>query len=144
MAALPPSMSATTPGDVPICRSGTDGAIDISALSLLDQLDPGGRQGVVVRILRTYQRSLQQAVDELAAAAAAGDFDAIGRLVHKLRSASASIGAMPLSDRCRAVEEYIRDAHTAQIAPALQALQNESVRVRTALAAILADRGSPP
>lgn len=141
---MPPSMSAAEPSDSQPSEPVIDGAIDLTALALLDQLDPGGRQGVVGRILQTYQRSLQRAIDDLAAARAVGDLAGIGRLVHKLRSASASIGALPLSQACRAIEEDIRESRTADIEVALQALQNESVRVRTALAAILADRGSPP
>ena len=119
-------------------------AIDEPTLAQLNQLDPQGTNGIVRRVLETYQRSLDKAMGECANAAAAQDWPTIGRIAHTLRSSSASVGALVFSGHCRTVETLVREGRSHEAGPALQALQNESVRVRTALAAILADRGSPP
>jgi HPt (histidine-containing phosphotransfer) domain-containing protein len=118
-------------------------AIDLPTLGQLSQLDPTGAHGIVQRVLATYERSLGRSIAEFETAEAERDTAAIGRLAHTLRSSSASVGALVLSGHCKAVENLVRDGQLERLPAALQALQNESVRVRAAVAAMLVDRGNP-
>ena len=124
--------------------AGLAPAIDEATLGQLRELDPSGANQIVRRVLETYQRSLTKAMSEFAAARETGDLSVLGRIAHTLRSSSASVGALHFSGRCKEVEILIRDGHTAQLQAPLDALQNESVRVQAAIAAMLTVKGSAP
>lgn len=117
-------------------------AIDTATLAQLQQLDPSGTGNIVHRVLETYHRSLVKAAAEFAGARATADLPLMGRIAHTLRSSSASVGALILAACCKEVELRIRDGHVADIEPSLQALQNESERVLTAVAAMLSGKGA--
>lgn len=137
MAEHPVSIPMVAPDD-----SALRPAIDEATLGQLNQLDPQGTNGIVRRVLETYQRSLDKSMADCASAMAVEDWTTIGRIAHTLRSSSASIGALVFSSHCKTVETLIREHRSGDAGPALQALQNESARVRVALADMLGARGS--
>ena len=83
-------------------------ALDPAALARLRELDPDGRQGVLVRVLAAYESSLARMVGQLHAARGAGDAGAVAELAHKLKSSSASVGALALATSCAEVERRLR------------------------------------
>lgn len=111
--------------------------LDPQALAQLHQLDPHGNSGIVLRVLQTYQRSLERFVTEVQSARASADHRTLSRLTHTLRSSSASVGALELSGLCKRIETDIREGRSADLPVLLDALQIESGRVQTALAAML-------
>lgn len=115
--------------------------LDVAALDKLRQLDPEGRAGILVRVLRTYESSLQKLMAQLAAARATHDLDGLRHVAHTLRSSSASVGALALSLRCGEVESAIREGRTGGLDPALDALAAEGARAATAVRAMLASQG---
>jgi HPt (histidine-containing phosphotransfer) domain-containing protein len=117
------------------------GVLDPVALDKLRQLDPTGRSGIVQRVLKTYDGSLQKLMAQFDAARAAADLDGLRHVAHTLRSSSASIGALGLSARCGEVETMIREGRASDLAPVLDALATESTQVAASVRAMLADQG---
>ena len=98
----PPGSGAPTDGSAP------PAALDAAALARLRELDPDGRQGLLARVLAAYESSLRGMVDQLHAALDAGDAGAVAGLAHKLKSSSASVGALALAASCADVERRLR------------------------------------
>jgi histidine phosphotransfer protein HptB len=108
--------------------------LDAGALAKLHALDPLGQAGLVARVIATYAASLQRLVADFGAARAVGDATGLRHVAHTLKSSSASVGALALSALCAAVEQQVRDGAGADIlAPQLEALEAEAVRVLAAL-----------
>jgi len=98
----PPGSGASTDGSAP------PAALDAAALARLRELDPDGRQGLLARVLAAYESSLRGMIDQLHAALDAGDAGAVAGLAHKLKSSSASVGALALAASCADVERRLR------------------------------------
>ena len=111
--------------------------LDAQALGKLRELDPDGRHGVVVKVLTAFENSLQQACAEMAVARDAGDLGKIGQLAHKLRSSSASVGALALSAVCGEVERQVRDGETTGLMTRVGQFLTEAGRALEAVRAIL-------
>ncbi len=92
---------ASTAGDVAA-------VLDPAALARLAELDPGGQSQLVQRVLRAFQTSTARLLPQLDAASGADDRVGIRLVAHTLKSSSASVGAMRLSQRCAQLENRIR------------------------------------
>ncbi len=82
---------------------------DSQALGELEALDPDGKRGLVLRVLRTYHASLLRLLGQLQRAGTANDLVAVAQVAHTLKSSSASVGAAELSQHCAEVEHRIRE-----------------------------------
>ncbi len=116
--------------------------LDDVALDKLRSLDPSGRAGILQRVLRTYDGSLQKLMLQFEDAARGGDVQGLRHVAHTLRSSSASVGAMRLSARCGEVEALIREGHLDRLPPALESMRVESRLVAVAVRAMLDSEGS--
>jgi HPt (histidine-containing phosphotransfer) domain-containing protein len=110
--------------------------IDPAALARLSELDPGGHTGLVHRLLRTYDGSLGPLLHELQRARAAADFDVMRRVVHTLKSSSASIGAAAFSALCASAELAVA-ARSADSPSLLDRVELELERVAEAVRVLL-------
>ena len=108
--------------------------LDTVALNRLRELDPGGRSGLLNRVLRTYTLSLDRFVEQWQASRAAGDATALRTMAHTLKSSSASVGALDLSALCADVEARLRDEQLQGIEARLDALAAEAERILAGLA----------
>jgi histidine phosphotransfer protein HptB len=108
--------------------------LDTVALNRLRELDPGGRTGLLNRVLRTYTLSLERFVVQWRASRVAGDATAMRTMAHTLKSSSASVGALDLSTLCADVEARLRDERLQGIEAQLDALAAEAERIRAGLA----------
>lgn len=112
--------------------------IDPQSIERLRELDPGGQQGVVDRVLRAYESSLRRHLADIRAAHEAADVDRLARAAHTLKSSSAAVGALGFSTRCAEVELTVR-ADKAVPSPAMvEGLLHEGQRVLVAIGAMLA------
>ncbi|MBG6081674.1 Hpt domain-containing protein [Rubrivivax gelatinosus] len=111
--------------------------LDDTALARLRELDPDGSLGVVGRVLETFRMALGRDLDRLKQARDAGDLKTVGEVAHKVKSSSASVGALELSTLCAEIERRVRVGDTADIAPRVQALLAEAQRAQLAVAAAL-------
>lgn len=116
-----------------------DAVLDAQALGRLRELDPTGRNGLVVRVLTTYVSSLSKLLDQFEAARAAADAGGLRHVAHTLKSSSASVGALQLSALCADAERSLRDGPQDGLEPQLDALAAEARRVHALLEAGVAE-----
>jgi HPt (histidine-containing phosphotransfer) domain-containing protein len=112
--------------------------IDPQAIERLRDLDPGGRQGVLQRVLRAYESSLARHLVDIGSAGDSADLDRLLRAAHTLKSSSAAVGAMAFSQRCADIEQLVRAVETMPDAAELEALMLEGQGVLAAVRAMLA------
>ena len=82
--------------------------LDEEALQRLRELDPGGRNHLLERVLRAFETSVLRLGPQLVAARQRNDMQGIRHVVHTLKSSSASIGALRLSRLCAEIETAVR------------------------------------
>lgn len=116
-------------------------ALDPLALAKLHELDPDGRSGIVVRVLKTYDGTLGGSLGHLSTALAERRAAEIRQAAHKLKSSSASIGALTLSGLCSSVEQLAVNGWDEALPQLVDALLAEGRRVQSALGALLGDQG---
>ena len=109
------------------------GVLDPEALVRLRELDPGGKAGLVPRVLATYNQSLQRLLEQLRVAREQSDTQAQRHVVHTLKSSSASVGALKLARLCADTENKLREGLAEGLAPQLDELAGEGERVLAAL-----------
>jgi HPt (histidine-containing phosphotransfer) domain-containing protein len=109
------------------------GALDADALGRLRELDPGGQGRLVERVLKTYLASLDKLLPSLDQARFANNWPVIRQIAHTLKSSSASIGALAMSDLCREIEQAVRDGQLGCVPSLLTELDAEVDRVRRTL-----------
>jgi HPt (histidine-containing phosphotransfer) domain-containing protein len=107
--------------------------LDAQALARLAELDPGGKAGLVKRVLATYAQSLARLLPQLQAARASADLPALRHAAHTLKSSSASVGALALSALCAEVEARLRDGQGDGLDDRLGQLVAEAERIHTGL-----------
>lgn len=120
--------------------TGAGGApplLDEDALARLRQLDPDGRRGFLTQVLQTYAQSLDRHLLTLADAAATNDIRRAGEVAHTLKSSSASVGALALSQCCATVERLARANDAAATGAPMDALRAEAQRVLAGVQAML-------
>jgi HPt (histidine-containing phosphotransfer) domain-containing protein len=113
-------------------------AIDRQVLARLGDLDPDGRQGLIRRVLQTYESTLGRQLQDLAQARACADVQQLGRIAHTLKSSSAAIGATALAQGCAAIEQGTRTGACMPPEAALDALVAQAQAVSRTVADILA------
>lgn len=121
MSAEPLSANATKPG------------LDPEALARLTELDPKGENQLLQRVLRAFQTSAARLMPQLEAARLSGDRATVRLVAHTLKSSSASIGALELSQVCAQVEGRIRAESADDLDPLLHTMR---VALDAALGAI--------
>lgn len=126
----PPSEST---GALRAVGAGAAGVLDREALARLHELDPGGKAGLVERVLVTYTQSLQRLLGQLQAARGERDTQTQRHVAHTLKSSSASVGALALSALCAEVERRLRDGEAEGLDSQLDGLAAEGQRVLSAL-----------
>ncbi|HEY4068611.1 MAG TPA: Hpt domain-containing protein [Burkholderiaceae bacterium] len=98
-------------------------ALDPVALERLKELDPSGAGRLLERVLKAFQTSAVRLRAQSDAARASGDTVAIRLVAHTLKSSSASIGALQLSQLCAQIETTIRTASGEDLDAQLEAFE---------------------
>jgi HPt (histidine-containing phosphotransfer) domain-containing protein len=88
-------------------------------------------------LVRVYLEDAPIAVGRLQKAAVEGDVAALVAPAHSLKSTSANLGAMRLSDLAKSIEHGARRGDLGAPGPVVQALSAEFARVAAALRALL-------
>jgi two-component system, sensor histidine kinase and response regulator len=73
----------------------------------------GGRPGIFERLVKIYFKFAPTAVAELKAASGRKDSAAVGMAAHSLKSSSANVGAVRVSQLCTTLEAAVRDGEHA-------------------------------
>jgi hypothetical protein len=112
--------------------------LDAAALSRLRELDPEGRNGVVRRVLATFETSLGRMLSQLAAEVDGGNAAVVASVAHTLKSSSASVGALRLAAACDEVERRARESRDAGAPAQRHDVQRLLAEGEAALAAVRA------
>ena len=115
--------------------------LDEEALERLRELDPGGRNRLLERVLRAFESSIGRLGPQLAEARQRNDREGIRQVVHTLKSSSASIGALRLSRLCAEIEAAVRQEAPEGLAALLEDVDRE---LEVVLQAVQPMRGTPP
>ena len=99
-----------------------EGVLDPVALARLRELDPRGENQLVERVLKAFQTSAARLLPQLQTARQANDRTTVRLVAHTLKSSSASIGAIALSQLCSELETMIRNDAGEDIEPAVAAM----------------------
>jgi HPt (histidine-containing phosphotransfer) domain-containing protein len=116
-------------------------AIDAATLEGLSQLDPGGSNRLIERVLTTYRSSLARLMGQIDEARQGSDLASVRLSAHTLKSSSASVGALQLSSLCAAAELAARDGRSGDLQPLLDQLAAEAARVDVAVRQLLDEAG---
>jgi CheY-like chemotaxis protein len=125
------------PAGMPGAGDGAGGVESVDLSALTDLLSSLGDRAPLAeaRLIDTYLRELPRMIDQLRAALEIGDREVLHRVVHTLKSSSASLGAFPLSVMCADLEDRSRESIPADAGEVIKALDHEQVAVQAALAA---------
>ncbi len=126
-----PGMARTAPA----APAPVSAVLDEQALARLRELDPRGANHLLERVLKAFETSVARLLPQLQEAHRLGDLAGIRHVAHTLKSSSASIGAIKLSQQCADIETMIRlekiedldarvDAMCAEVGIVLQALRS--------------------
>jgi HPt (histidine-containing phosphotransfer) domain-containing protein len=111
--------------------------LDETAIARLKELDPRGEHGLLPRVLRAFDASLERLLAQMGEARAAGDNDSLRHVAHTLKSSSASVGALEVSRICADIERRIREQQTEGLPALLDDMVAECDRVRAVLKPVL-------
>ncbi|HLL10684.1 MAG TPA: Hpt domain-containing protein [Rubrivivax sp.] len=115
-------------------------SLDAGALARLRELDPDGRHGVVMRVMKAFESSLSRMMGQLSAQLVEpgrGDPAVLARVAHTLKSSSASVGAMSLARACAEVEQGVRSGTLSDIDVQVRRLVAECEAALAAVTAML-------
>jgi HPt (histidine-containing phosphotransfer) domain-containing protein len=104
--------------------ASTATGLDAEALARLRELDPKGENKLLERVLRAFLTSAARLMPQLETARLANDRATVRLVAHTLKSSSASIGALELSQVCAQVEALIRTESTDNLDPLLRTLRH--------------------
>ena len=110
--------------DEPLAVHAPPSGLDSEALARLTELDPKGENKLLERVLRAFQSSVARLMPQLEAARLSGDRATVRLVAHTLKSSSASIGALSLSQVCAQIEASIRADSTDDLGPLLQTMRS--------------------
>ena len=116
---------------------GTEHVLDAEALERLRELDPRGENQLLRRVIKAFETSAARLVPQVQEAMRSGDHAGVRHVAHTLKSSSASIGAMKLSQLCADIETRIRTDRLDQLEPRVEALCAEVHIVLDALKRLL-------
>ena len=111
-AAGAPSRGAATPGSAPAAALAAgetrSGVLDAGALDRLRELDPLGKNKLLDRVSQAFHASTARLLPLLREAEHAQDMNGVRHVAHTLKSSSASLGALRLSQQCAELETQVR------------------------------------
>ena len=104
--------------------AATPPGLDPEALARLSELDPKGENQLLERVLRAFQTSAARLMPQLEAARLSHDRATVRLVAHTLKSSSASIGALGLSQVCAQIEALIRAESADDLDPLLRTMRS--------------------
>ena len=115
----PPAPSPVSPADV----------LDPESLRRLRELDPHGDNRLIERVAKAFDNSVNRLLPQLEEAFKMADSAAIMHVAHTLKSSSASIGALKLSQMCAEIETMIRRQTGEDLTSRIREIPLEAARV---------------
>ncbi|ACB34983.1 multi-sensor hybrid histidine kinase [Leptothrix cholodnii SP-6] len=127
-----PDPAPAPPGEATL-RGGAP-MLDVQALQRLRELDPGGRNRLLERVLKAFDASIGRMLTQLAEGQSGQDAALVRHVLHTLKSSSQSVGALALAQMCVDCEAQLRQGVGLDLlATRLNQLQLEMLRVQQGL-----------
>jgi CheY-like chemotaxis protein len=114
--------------------------LDPQALKRLHDLDPNGDNKLLERVLKAFEASVGRLQPMLLEAHSNADLSGISHVAHTLKSSSASIGAIKLSQMCAEIELMIRQGSGGNLGPRVENLSVEIDLVVQSLRSLLQNK----
>jgi len=114
-----------------------DNIFDAEALRRLRELDPRGDNRLFERVGKAFETSVGRLLPQLEDAFNVNDTAAIVHVAHTLKSSSASIGALKLSQLCAEIETMIRRQTGEDLSDRIRDIPAETERVLAGLRLLL-------
>ena len=114
-----------------------DNIFDAEALRRLRELDPRGDNRLFERVGKAFETSVGRLLPQLEDAFNVNDTAAIVHVAHTLKSSSASIGALKLSQLCAEIETMIRRQTGEDLSDRIREIPAETERVLAGLRLLL-------
>ncbi len=114
----------------------TDSVIDQTVLDQIRAIDESGTAGLLVKIIEMYLDESARMQVEMAGAIEAGDTAALYQLAHTLKSTSANVGAMKVSDVSKCLEDCGRSGELDNALDLFRSLEAENNRAMVELQGI--------
>jgi HPt (histidine-containing phosphotransfer) domain-containing protein len=127
------AVDPTAAGSAGATLASAAGVLDAQALERLRELDPTGQNKLLERVFKAFEQSIGRLMPQLDAARADADWQAVRHVAHTLKSSSASIGAVKLSQLCADIETMVRQSQVEGLSERLDAMGAEVARVLAAL-----------
>jgi CheY-like chemotaxis protein len=129
-----PKGLARNPEAVPPARDAAmSPAIDVRALDTIRALQKPGAPDLLERIVALYLDDVPKLVQSMREAIAAGDGVVLQRAAHKLKSSSATLGALELAKLCNEIEVQARDKQVVDARQWISRIECEYARVCASL-----------
>jgi CheY-like chemotaxis protein len=133
----PSSATSSAPSAAPLTAvaAGPSGALtpadvlDPESLRRLRELDPHGDNRLIERVAKAFENSVNRLLPQLDEAFKMNDSAAIMHVAHTLKSSSASIGALKLSQMCAEIETMIRRQTGEDLTSRIREIPLEAARV---------------
>jgi signal transduction histidine kinase/CheY-like chemotaxis protein len=133
----PSSATSSAPPAAPLTAvaAGPSGALtpadvlDPESLRRLRELDPHGDNRLIERVAKAFENSVNRLLPQLDEAFKMNDSAAIMHVAHTLKSSSASIGALKLSQMCAEIETMIRRQTGEDLTSRIREIPLEAARV---------------
>ena len=108
-----------------------DSVINLTAIDTIRRLQRPGKPDLLSKVVAVYFDKTPEIIDEMVAAMAENDHDAVSACAHSLKSSSAYLGADNLANRCREIEVAIKNESTEGLAELVGGMREayESVSV---------------
>ena len=139
--AVQPEPSASAPAQAPAPAPSPvaqpDLIFDAEALRRLRELDPRGDNRLFERVGKAFENSVGRLLPQLEDAFRVNDTAAIVHVAHTLKSSSASIGALKLSQLCAEIETMIRRQTGEDLSDRIREIPVEAERVLAGLRLLL-------
>ncbi|MGB3692815.1 MAG: response regulator [Spirulinaceae cyanobacterium] len=107
--------------------------IDYQVLDALKKLGRARAKGILTTIIEQYFEDAPQNIAKIHSAIAAGDAQTLRHASHSLRSSSANLGAVVLSQYCQELEDLARQGNTQISSQQLMQIEAEYEKVKKAL-----------
>ena len=133
-----PAGTEEEPPEIRSVEKPSASPIDASVIDGIRALEGEENRGLLERIINLYLSDAPRLVEGILSAAEKGETESILRAAHTLKSSSANVGAIGLSELCRKVEGMVRAGDPIAAGdPILSKFEGEHQSVRDALATVL-------
>ena len=107
--------------------------IDRTALDSLKEQQIDGEPDIIKKITDAYIRSSEPLVANLRQAVVEKNFEVVHNSAHSLKSSSANVGAVRLSEVCKELEMNCKDTKYDNVTDLVSAIETEFLRVKDTL-----------